>query len=177
MFDVSYRVAKSPFNFRDYDRPEKIGVNANPSSAQNLWEVRQCFLWDNYIFELLPHCRQTHGVCGSTLSYEKEEYRRPIGYVNLSGATLHLVDGTTNSTSSPRSRKNLSGLNDGDGACVLSMRYFASSSPTAERCHVVLRKSTHRGTIRLMQQIESASKVFLKREWYPVFLILYVFYS
>jgi hypothetical protein len=176
------------FVFREYHEPTTATSGDSRAERNNCWEVRQCFLWDNYVFELLPSppAASSSGRGGLGLGGPwagggggGEASRRPIGYVNLSGALLVLIDpssssgnGNTNGNDSSNASgdvhrspgfRRMTSLEDDFSrlAPAISLRYFASSAPTAPRGRVVLRRATKRGTHKLMQQLQLASRVML----------------
>lgn len=143
--------------------------DADVSCDTNVWEPRRCFLWDNYIFELL--------LSDPAAGVQVDE-TRPVGFINLSDALVeHLHPPSPNiSRSSSGMFRSLSSASIGIQQCssgvsldddwsgdqvapVVSVRYYASAAPTAQRRVVVLRCSTRKETLKLMQLLLIASRV------------------
>lgn len=150
-----------------------------------VWEARRCFLWNNNLFELLVP--STHdllvlgGVEGRPIGYlnlsgalletveSKSSKDRDNSYKVLEESErmgdktpIDFTPSVSTSASTIHSVRH-KGLRDTEGtedsALSIALRYFPTASPTALRRRVVLRRSTRRGTLKLMQQLLTASRV------------------
>jgi hypothetical protein len=112
------------------------------------------------VFELfLPDTESGGGVDG----YDA----RPVGFINLSDAIVEQLDPSTCPdptaavvhTHPSVKRANSMEIDTSDLAPVVSLRYYATAALTSQRRSVVVRRSTRRGTMKLMQQLQAASRV------------------
>mmetsp|Transcript_12657 Transcript_12657/g.20559 ORF Transcript_12657/g.20559 Transcript_12657/m.20559 type:complete len:1601 (+) Transcript_12657:232-5034(+) len=120
------------------------------SSDTDDWEARRCFLWDNYLFELLVPERVDFGGygtgSGSGVEAAGDGYEaRPIGFINLSDALVQQVEpspdagtGTASSSSTGGSSGSTSGKSPASGVKMPTIRRANSTEiDTSNRATVV----------------------------------------
>ena len=127
--------------FRDY--------NQSSDEVNNIWEERRCYLWDNYVFELSPEFEDS----------------RPIGFVNLSGAVLTKENASATNASTALVTGSLLRKKFAEKKglfsppIVISLRFFVSSSPTAQRKSISLCGSSSKETQKLLEHLQAANRV------------------
>lgn len=115
---------------------EKLGHVYVRRLTENIWEHRQFYLWDNYLFETIPH----------------NDDPLPLGYANLSGGeVVRRID--------KKLKKSTVKHQPEEPGYAIKMSFLITSVPNSKKIEVILCGRDRTSTDALFQKFDSASKI------------------